>query len=209
LLPAARKDKLLLLPLAPPTTHAMQIGKLETHSANAALNQNTIAVLMLQIMREQTLMVLKLNTALLPRSTHQPSLQVVLSQSYRLMQAHAQMNAYNIQPDHLQAATAAQTLAKNVRMATFFARTAKLMLQNSPLIVLRLSHCAANSALLRMSLSYKVLIVTAAQWLVTNAIPSTKVDSAPMVNLIRPKFLMAAQQRTFSSKNAKIHRMLM
>ena len=147
MLPAARKDKLLLLPLAPPTTHAIQIGKLETHSANAALNQNTLALLMLKIMREQKLLALKQNTAKSPRSAPQLSLQVVRCPGYHLIQAHVQLNAKNILTDHLKAATAVQTSAKNAKMATFFARTTNLMLRKSPLLVKqRFSHCATISA---------------------------------------------------------------
>jgi hypothetical protein len=54
-----------------------------------------------------------------------------------------------------------------------------------------------------------VLTATAVQLLATNANPSTMVNFVtPLLplNLILPKFLMAAQPRTSSSKSAKIQR---
>jgi hypothetical protein len=60
----------------------MQIGKLETHSANAALKQDTLALL---VLKEQTLLASKQNTAKAPLSSPQPLLQVVRSPLYHLM----------------------------------------------------------------------------------------------------------------------------
>jgi hypothetical protein len=81
------------------------------------------------------------------------------------------------------------------------------MLIKSPLLVeLRFSHCATNSA--HRLFTPLVLTATAAQWLAKNAVVCTWVHSATPLNpldLIRPKFLMAAQSRIFSSKSAKIH----
>ena len=77
------------------------------------------------------------------------------------------------------------------------------MLKKSPLLAeLRFSHCATISA--HRLFTPLVLTATAAQWLAKNAVPFTSVNTAATVSLIRPKFLMAARSRTFSSVNAKI-----
>jgi len=120
------------------------------------------------------------------------------------------MNAYNLHTDHSKAATAAQTSAKNVKTVTFIARTTNLMLRKSPLLVnLRFSHCATNSVLIIHCFNTPLVqIATAAQWLAKNAVLRILVNTVMLtITLFRPKFLMAAQPRTSSSKSAKIHRM--
>ena len=106
-----------------------------------------------------------------------------------------------------QAATAAHSSVKNALTTTFSARTTKLILRKSQLLVeLKFSNCAIHSA---RRLSPLVLTATAVQLLATNANPSTMVNFVtPLLplNLILPKFLMAAQPRTSSSKSAKIQR---
>jgi hypothetical protein len=153
------------------------------------------------------MMALKQNTAMAPRSTPHLSLQVARCPFSRLMKTHAQLNASIILTVQKQAATAAHSSVKNVLTATFSARTTKLILQKSPLLAeLRFSNCATHSARI---LSQLVLTATAVQLLATNATPSIMVNSATLLlplNLIRPKFLMAAQPRTSSSESAKMQR---
>ena len=147
------------------------------------------------------------NTAQAPRSSPQPSLQVVRCPFRPLISAHAQLNASNILTVQRQAATAAHTSVKNALTTTFSARTTKLILPKSPLLVeLKFSNCAIHSA---RRFSPLVLTATAVQMLATNANPGTMVNFVtPLLplNLILPKFLMAAQPRTSSSKSAKIQR---
>ena len=147
------------------------------------------------------------NTAQAPRSSPQPSLQVVRCPFRPLISAHAQMNASNILTVQRQAATAAHSSVKNALTTTFSARTTKLILPKSPLLVeLKFSNCAIHSA---RRFSPLVLTATAVQMLATNANPGTMVNFVtPLLplNLILPKFLMAAQPRTSSSKSAKIQR---
>ena len=147
------------------------------------------------------------NTAQAPRSSPQPSLQVVRCPFRPLISAHAQLNASNILTVQRQAATAAHSSVKNALTTTFSARTTKLILPKSPLLVeLKFSNCAIHSA---RRFSPLVLTATAVQMLATNANPGTMVNFVtPLLplNLILPKFLMAAQPRTSSSKSAKIQR---
>ena len=154
------------------------------------------------------LQALNQNTAQAPRSSPQPSLQVVRCPFRPLISAHAQLNASNILTVQRQAATAAHTSVKNALTTTFFARTTKLILRKSPLLVeLKFSNCAIHSA---RRFSPLVLTATAVQMLATNANPGTMVNFVtpllPLLNLFLPKFLMAAQPRTSSSKSAKIQR---
>ena len=148
------------------------------------------------------------NTAQAPRSSPQPSLQVVRCPFRPLISAHAQLNASNILTVQRQAATAAHSSVKNALTTTFSARTTKLILPKSPLLVeLKFSNCAIHSA---RRFSPLVLTATAVQMLATNANPGTMVNFVtPLLplNLILPKFLMAAQPRTSSSKSAKIQRL--
>ena len=153
------------------------------------------------------LQALSQNTAQAPRSSPQPSLQVVRCPFRPLISAHAQLNASNILTVQRQAATAAHSSVKNALTTTFSARTTKLILPKSPLLVeLKFSNCAIHSA---RRFSPLVLTATAVQMLATNANPGTMVNFVtPLLplNLILPKFLMAAQPRTSSSKSAKIQR---
>ena len=153
------------------------------------------------------LQALNQNTAQAPRSSPQPSLQVVRCPFRPLISAHAQLNASNILTVQRQAATAAHSSVKNALTTTFSARTTKLILPKSPLLVeLKFSNCAIHSA---RRFSPLVLTATAVQMLATNANPGTMVNFVtPLLplNLILPKFLMAAQPRTSSSKSAKIQR---
>ena len=180
----------------------MLLGKFKTHSAIAALSQNTSATLM----QELILQALKQNTVQALRSSPQPSLQVVRCLLHRLIPTHAQPNVSIVLTVQKQAATAAHSSVKNALTAIFSARTTKLILRKSPLLAeQRFSNCATNSA---RRLSTLVLTATAVQLLATNANPSTMVNFVtPLLplNLILPKFLMAAQPRTSSSKSAKIH----
>lgn len=200
MLPAARKDSRLLLPLAP--TNAMLIGKFKTLSANAAQSKDTCATRL----QELILLALNKNTAQAPRSSPQPSLQVVRCPFRPLIPANV-LNASNILTVHRQAAIAAHSSVKNARTATFSARTAKLILRKSQkLAEPRFSNCAINFA---RRISPLVLTATAVQLLATNAMPSTMVNFVTtllILNLIFPKFLMAAQPRTSSSKSAKLQR---
>jgi len=151
------------------------------------------------------LLALKQDTAQAPQSSPQPSLQVVRCPFRSLIPAHAQLNASIILTVQKQAATAAHSSVKNALTATFSARTTKLILQKSPMLAeLRFSNCAIHSA---RRFSPLVLTATAVQMLATNANPGTMVNFVtPLLplNLILPKFLMAAQPRTSSSKSAKI-----
>ena len=152
------------------------------------------------------LQALNQNTAQAPRSSPQPSLQVVRCPFRPLISAHAQLNASNILTVQRQAATAAHSSVKNALTTTFSARTTKLILPKSPLLVeLKFSNCAIHSA---RRFSPLVLTATAVQMLATNANPGTMVNFVTLLslNLILPKFLMAAQPRTSSSKSAKIQR---
>jgi hypothetical protein len=180
------------------------LGKFKTHSAIAALSQNTSATLMQELM---ILLALNKNTVQALRSSPQPSLQVVRCLFHRLIPTHAQPNVSIVLTVQKQAATAAHSSVKNALTAIFSARTTKLILRKSPLLAeQRFSNCATNSA---RRLSQLVLTATAVQLLATNANPSTMVNSVtPLLplNLILPKFLMAAQPRTSSSKSAKIQR---
>ena len=153
------------------------------------------------------LQALNQNTAQAPRSSPQPSLQVVRCPFRPLISAHAQLNASNILTVQRQAATAAHSSVKNALTTTFSARTTKLILPKSPLLVeLKFSNCAIHSA---RRFSPLVLTANAVQMLATNANPGTMVNFVTLLslNLILPKFLMAAQPRTSSSKSAKIQRL--
>jgi hypothetical protein len=80
-----------------------------------------------------------------------------------------------------------------------------MLLKFLNLAELRFSHCATISA--HRHNTPLVLTVTAARLLAKNAVNCSTVNTAPplkSLSLIRPKFLMAAQSKTFSTLDAKI-----